>query len=293
MTITPGPRQPLWYLEGMAEFFGAHRRGKDGKVEFGVMPVAKNELPGFGRIGVIHRELREGRSRSLSGVFELMREFAPQTSEPYAWSWAVCVFLDRHPRYRDRFHAIHKSIRTMPLREAWDRQFGDDLAELATEWQQFSHHVVEGYDFERSVIEFRRGEPLPKAGRGEIAVAADRGWQSTGVWIESSKAYTVSADGEVTLGKSTKPWTSGPDGISLRYSEGRPIGKLLAAVRADDSKPPALTMSLLEVLGEGASCELKSAVDGTLYLRVNDAWNSLADNAGAFAVRVHTSDAAP
>jgi hypothetical protein len=293
MTITPGPKQPLWYLEGMAEFFGAHRKGKDGKFDFGVIPIAKNEFPGFGRIGVIHREQREGRGRSLSSVFNLVQEFAPQTSEPYAWSWAVCVFLDRHPRYRDRFHSIHKTIRTLPLREAWDREFDADLVELATEWRQFSHHIVENYDFERAVIDFKRGEPLPKAGQGDIAIAADRGWQSTGVWIEAGKTYRLETTGEVVLGKSTKPWISGPDGISLRYAEGRPIGRLLAAVHADDAEPRIRTTSLLEILGEGATFEIKSSADGTLYLRVNDAWNSLADNTDEFAVRVNLSNPAP
>jgi hypothetical protein len=179
------------------------------------------------------------------------------------------------------------------LREAWDREFDADLVELATEWRQFSQHIVEDYDFERAVIEFRRGEPLPNAGRGDISVAADRGWQSTGVQVAAGEAYQLEATGEVVLGKSTKPWISGADGISQRYAEGRPIGRLLAAVYADDAEPRIRTTGLLEILGEGATFELKPNADGTLYLRVNEAWNSLADNTGEFTVRVKPSDAAP
>jgi hypothetical protein len=287
MTIVPGPRQPQWYLEGMAEFFGAHRTEDGGRVEFGVMPRAPNELPGFGRIGVIQREIRGGRSRSLREVLALgVREFAPQTSEPYAWSWALCLFLDRHPRYRERFHAIHLKCRTTAVKGEFERIFAPDWNELATEWEQFSHHMVENYDFERSAIDFQAGEPLEEGGSKPMEILADRGWQTSGVRLEAGRSYRVSANGKVILGKSTKPWLSGPEGISLRYSAGRPIGTLLAAIHAEDDGSSTAAKRLLTIVGAGPVFDVTPESAGTLYLRVNDAWNSLADNEGAFEVLV-------
>jgi hypothetical protein len=40
------------------------------------------------------------------------------------------------------------------------------------------------------------------------------------------------------------------------------------------------------ILGEGPLAALDAAVDGPLYLKVNDAPGSLADNDGAFTVEI-------
>jgi hypothetical protein len=44
------------------------------------------------------------------------------------------------------------------------------------------------------------------------------------------------------------------------------------------------------VLGEGARTTLTAAVDGPLYLKLNESPGDLADNAGTFRVTLGTAD---
>jgi hypothetical protein len=287
MTILPQEKPlPLWYFEGMAELFGVHPKGKDGKPRFAVMPGPDDDMPGFARISVIHRERTAGRSLSLAAVQKLgPREFGPQTSEPYAWSWALCEFLSHHPRYRERFQQLGESIFRTSVGPEFQRLFADDAVPMGIEWAQFARHIVPGYDFERTAIEFETGKPLGSSG-ATLPIRADRGWQSSKIAVEAGATYAIAATGRVTLGKSTKPWLSGPEGITLRYADGRPIGKLLAGILADKPAVESGKGILLEEIEIGPAATFQAAETGTLYFRVNDAANSLSDNDGAFEVRI-------
>ena len=56
-------------------------------------------------------------------------------------------------------------------------------------WQAFVATLDYGYDFDRMAIDFRRGKPL--AGPLTVEIAADRGWQSSGVRLEAGKSYQL------------------------------------------------------------------------------------------------------
>ena len=76
-----------------------------------------------------------------------------------------------------------------------------------------------------------------------------------------------------------------PNGVSIRYYRGRPLGVLLAAVRPDhagDDGPSDLARP--QVIG--LSGRISPEKTGTLYLRVNDSAAELADNAGTLTVQV-------
>jgi hypothetical protein len=75
-----------------------------------------------------------------------------------------------------------------------------------------------------------------------------------------------------------------PDGISLDWYRGRPIGRLLAAQWVET--PPGGGRPRFVVLGEGADTIVTAATDGPLYLKVNEPPAELADDAGEFTVDV-------
>ncbi len=294
MTTLEDVRAPAWYMEGMAELFGTHRIPTEGTVEFRVMPDSEEHFPGLGRMRMVRADVAHGRVLSLNDADRLRPEEFAENSN-YGWAWALCQFLDSHPRYRDRFRKLGRYTTGTQFATKLPELFRSDQRELNTEWVLFATNLQFSYDIERAVIDFRDGKPAAEdRGPTRINIVADRGWQSSGVLVEKGKSYDLSATGQFTLADEPVPWISEPQGVSLFYSEGHPIGQLLAAIDSSSSqmkdKANAVerpTESMLEVIPVGRQARFTAPVTGTLYLRVNDFWRSLADNKGTVAVEIH------
>lgn len=288
MTYMPENRAPVWYLEGMAEFFGTHRTGPDGVLQFGVMPSSPEEFAGFGRITLLRQKTKEGSGRTMKKIFE----YAPEEfldPEPYAWSWAVCHFLDQHPRYSARFRELGKNQQPRAFAAALETLLTEGSRDLATEWVLFITNLQYGYDVPRAAINFQPGTPWKNAEPRTTEIVIDRGWQSTGCWIEPRTWYQITATGQFALAQQPKPWVSEAEGISFRYFCGIPLGKLLACVRDEDGPAGLSNDSMLTITQIGGDGSITSPVAGTLYLRLNDSWSELADNTGKITVTIAPS----
>lgn len=284
----PGVRPPIWYLEGIAELFGTHQMDRTGEAEFRVMPEDRSPYVGFGRIEMIRNAIDAGESRSVDGLVSLSdADFAESQEDPYAWSWAFCKFLDANPNYQDRFRTLAHNVVGREFYRILAEEFETDRRELDIEWELFSRSIEYGYDIERSAIAFLRGEPLPADSSIAVDVAADRGWTSSGVWLEAGRNYDIAAEGEVVLANEPEPWISQPNGVSIRYASGKPIGRVLGVVINTASRLDGTPAAPLEVLDIGANRALEPTRSGTLYLRVNDFWNELADNSGKYRITIH------
>lgn len=285
MTAVPNAMMGfVWYMEGMAELFGTHFTGDDGVPRFRVMPHDREFFPGLGRIRLIEDEVREQGPRELQAILET-RPIAFLQNDAYAWSWAVCEFLDSHPRYRDRFRKVGTQVARQNSQAGLESVFAADWNDLREEWLLFAANLCHGYDTERAAIDFRAGKPLPNDGPAPaIEIEAGRGWQSSGVLVEAGRTYRIKAAGRFTLAQQPKPWVSEPQGVSIRYHAGRPLGMLLGTIRSSTppAKPPRTTM--LDTFPIGRELEFKAPVTGTLYFRLNEFWNELADNTGAVQV---------
>lgn len=305
MTFVPGVDAPRSYLEGMAEYFGAHRTNltdekssatdlelrSSRNTQFCVMPTSRNDFTGFGRILIIRKDVAANRSREISAVLSLeSAEFV--SPDPYAWSWALCAFLDGTPRYRDRFRKLSLCTRGHQFRREFAKLFGPDERDLVTEWNLFLTNLQYGYDIQRAAIDFQVGESLTD-GQPEriVKIVADRGWQSSGIRMTRGMLYDVAAEGRFTLttgDEQTKPWESEPQGISFRYFDGQPLGRLLGCLRSEEVLMEGTDDSMLEVISIGSGQSFVAPVNGTLYLRLNDAWNSLHDNHGKVNVTIRS-----
>lgn len=206
-------------------------------------------------------------------------------TEPYAWCWGATVFFDHDPEYRAAFREARDTVvdASPTFSERLLNRLPQPRWQVAEQWQCFVANVEYGYDIARESIVRKETEPLPAVG-SHIEVAADRGWQSSGYRVETGKTYSLTATGQFQVGRSTKPWISEANGITLRYYRGQPIGTLLAAVT--DEGQSGGKSPLLQPVTIGTAGEITAEQDGVLYLRINDSPAERADNSGSLAITV-------
>jgi len=281
-----GDMGPPWYGEGMAELLGTHC-WRDGALILGYLPRDKSETPGWGLIKIIKDEIAAGRGMMPAKILDYGPQ-AHQRNEPYAWCWGLATFLDSHPRYQDRFRQLRRKAADPNLTGWFKEQLASDWPELNEEWQLFVMNLEYGYDVARAAIVRKAAQPLPAEG-ATATIAADRGWQATGIRLETGRKYRLEATGRYRVGETTGVWWCEPGGITLRYYQGRPLGLLLAAVR-DDAQPPAKLTPLARPEPVGVQATLTPSAPGTLYLRINESAAQLNDNAGQIEVRIRRED---
>ena len=274
---------PMWYLEGMAEILATHRLAEDGTVKFNVMPVDRSRFLGFERIAIVQRDVKANGVRPLSAITQFGANDFTKV-ESYAWCWALCRFLDSHPKYRDRFRRIARELISVPFGQNMATVYAPDMKQLQTEWLLFAANVEHGFDFERAQVEFRAGHPM--ADKAEATVQSDRGWQSSEILVEAGQRYLMTATGQFTLADLPKPWVSEANGVSIRYARGRPLGQLQASVLAESNGDTEPGSSMLREVALGNKAVFEAVNSGTLYLRINDDWGELADNRGSLSVTV-------
>ncbi|MBI2478473.1 MAG: hypothetical protein HYV60_07495 [Planctomycetia bacterium] len=279
-----GGAGPPWYMEGTAELFGTHRWQND-QLTLRWFPEDKELTSFWGRIKVIQDEVRAGSGREIANILRFDKTAHLQV-EPYAWSWAVAAFFDSHPRYRDRFHELRKFAPDDTF--SFSQRFYDSLqAEwpgIARQWHVYIANMDYGFDVAREAIDPRIAGELPTGG-ATVSIAADRGWQSTGYRLESGAKYKLEAAGRYQLADQPGIWWCEPNGVTIRYHKGLPLGILLGAI-VDESASDGGAIPLVTPKAIGMGGEYPIEEGGTLYLRVNDSPAELKDNAGSLEVRI-------
>jgi hypothetical protein len=152
------------------------------------------------------------------------------------------------------------------------------------QWQVFVADCEYGYDFRRNAIRYGIGNELVD-GQGGATIDVARGWQSSGMRLRAGTIYQIRASGRFQIAKEGQPWTSEPNGVTLRYHRGRPLGILLGNVRGDQPVPGLA--SLAAPVAIGSIGRIRPVADGTLYLRIHDHPAELLDNYGEVTVEVH------
>lgn len=280
-----GGRGPAWFAEGNAELLATHRR-VDGDVRFGEIPRSKDDVERLGRIEMVHGAVAERRARTLEDVLALPYATYEDDNTAYAWAWALCAFLDGHPRYRERFRSLDRWVLAPDFNGRFRRIYSDDWDELAEAFEVFAANLTYGYDIDRSVVDFHRGQPFDEEPAREVAVASDRGWCNTGLWVEAGRRYRLQSAGRFSLADEPRVWYCEAQGLSYRYVGHKPIGRLVACIRSEHAVERGEKSGMLDVLDVGPDATLVPEKSGTLYLRINDDWGELADNRGELRVRI-------
>ena len=121
-----------------------------------------------------------GGSLTIRGVCELPPAafFKP---DAYALSWALCHFLDSHPRYGARFRSLGRHLQDGQFAAKFHEAFAHEEADLSTEWTLFETQLQLGYDTERAAIDFQQGRRLAEGESRKTRVNSSRGWQDAGL----------------------------------------------------------------------------------------------------------------
>ncbi|TWT46412.1 hypothetical protein [Botrimarina hoheduenensis] len=282
---------PGWYMEGIAELLGTHAWDPQLKrLSLAVFPASRAAAPDWGRVGLLNDAVADAvadrRSlRPLDAVRKLDNR-TPMSPTEYAWVWALAKLLDTHPRYQERFRALANEVRADDFAARFDRAFAEDRRLLEQEWRLFVGTLCYGHDIEREAIDLVESTPLAAEQSRQVVVRADRGWQPTGVLAVPGTTYRFEASGRCVIGREPtgEPWPCEPQGVTLAYHAGRPIGELAAAVGGGPN-------GLLRAIPLGVSGSFVAERGGPLYLRANDTPNQLAENEGQYRVQIHAQGA--
>ncbi len=279
MTDTPD----AWYIEGMAEYFATHALPDSADdlaadVRFGVMPSAGDGFEGWGRIDEMRRafDSRPGpemRRLKMPSLDETRLPAIPNIEEDsrYAWWWALCWLINEHPFYREHLAELKSVRRHAEFRRVIDRFEHLHGPRWKTDWLLIAESMVEDFDTQRSFP--MHGTPL--AFPAEISISAVSGWQDTGIVLQAGESLHLHCEGNFVVATDTQPWQSEPQGVSVEYIHGAPLGQVVGILAATDGSAISNRISV------GRGCELAAPWNGRLWLQINDTAASRADNSGS------------
>ncbi len=286
MNYVFGACGPPWFMEGMAELLATHR-WQDGKLQMNHLPETPSEAPYWGRVDLIVDSVAENEARTIDQVLDCSPAEHGETVS-YAWSWGLAYFFDRHPRHRETLRKMVHYVLSPDLTEHFREQLQEDRRQLDIQWADYVTHLEYGYDLPRSLVALEKGEKLSDE-EIRCRVRADRGWQSSGLFLEAGETYRLLARGRYQVNDAPVPWWCEPQGVTLEYYQHKPLGQLQATILLDErdflrqeSRPGSFPMPI----SVGREKRWRAPFNGTLYLRINDSPGSRANNSGECEVLI-------
>ncbi len=278
-----------WYMEGMADMFGTHR--VDGtRLFLNSIPARADDVPYWGRLKLIHASLERKTAPSLTEILNFTSDGTTERMNRYAWSWAATVFFVHHPDYAPIIRQVADQPLDYSLR--FSQEFRSRLADrwptVVNDWNGFVTDLDFGYRFDRSMVATRESAKPLGSGSQTVSIDSAKGWQSTGVRIQAGQTVRLQASGSFSVvhreeGSQALEWRSEPQGLTLRYQNRYPIGRLIGSVVPDR---PVDETTRWETLDVGRGVEYRSKIDGILYLKLNERAGELGDNRGVVTVQI-------
>jgi hypothetical protein len=152
-------------------------------------------------------------------------------------------------------------------------------------WSGFLSDLDYGYDLDRAMPRVDRMPSGLGSDPVRATLRADWGWQSVGVLIQEGEQIEIRSVGNYVIGHERVDWTCEPQGITLQYHRGQPLGRLLAAVVPIPNSDPGATIPW-DARPIGKQSQWTAAQAGVLMLKINESAARLSDNRGTLQVQV-------
>jgi hypothetical protein len=261
-------------------------------------PKNRDEVAHWGRIKIVKDEITGGKQRSIREIVEAnVRHYLDV--ELYAWSWALQSFGHSHPQFSKTFASlqIEMNFSEHDVTNKFVLEYEKRKQEFDTAWNLFLNHLDYGYDSQHElVVESDRVELAPLGKILRKTIDAGKGWQSTGIQLPANAALDVAASGQfqialepATADRPELPWMCEPQGVTIEYYQGRPLGQLIAVIMNGPTDSDAFSSP--KSIGHRARVD--TGAGGTLYLRVNERSDQLDDNRGQVAVKLRVTAKPP
>ena len=184
-----------WYSEGMAELLGVHR-WLDGQLTLNHQLRDRSEAEYWGRIKLIQQDCAAGKALSIADVLY----FAPEVFRDvryYAWSWAACEFLSRHPLSKREFAKLQLNAHLAPGRfnQKFEQSIAPARAELERDWSLFVNEIDFGYDIDRGRLRTITAE---SNATDNFRIDAGFSWQATPFSVVAGERFRFIGSGRFT-----------------------------------------------------------------------------------------------
>lgn len=285
-----------WLAEGMADYLGTHRIA-DGKLQLGIFPDTPKEVPYWGRIALIQDAIAKGSAPNLSEIMTFP-DMLTDRMERYSWSWAATTFFQTHPQFVSEFKSLYQG--PLDYQFVASNRFYESISAtwpgLSIQWRSF----VDDLDFGLSptqtalVLDTDHSKRSIASAPSTIPIDAHRGWQVATPIVQALSKHTARAEGRIIIrsrstsdeklerAPSNLPWESEPNGVTIEYYRGYPIGALIGTWASIEGEHPSKPWERF-LIGKGRDLPVPER-DSILLLRVNDRPSGVRDNAGEYTV---------
>lgn len=281
-----GANGPPWVMEGMAEWLGTHHWDPaTGELKMPIIPEKKEQVPYWGRISRIQEQLKNGSAPALETIMQY-GSTAHREVDAYAWSWAAVCFMKSHPDTREAFDEMLKQpMRADRTQASWlFRRLSNRWESIREQWNAYVTDLQYGFDSQAGLLRITNEPKRISSVPINIEVDSSRSWQASGIVVTKGQTLQIDASGEFVVRVTSKPWRCFPDGVTLEYHDGKPLGRLMMTIVA-----PQRTRSMtvpIETIDVGSSTRLVASKTGEVHFRVNESSRGLLDNVGTLSVKL-------
>ncbi len=280
-----GGAGPFWFMEGTAELLACHH-GSGDSTEINKVPKDREQSAHWGRLKLISQRRESNEIPTLETVMAYPTNL---TGDPeiYGWCWAASMLLSKYDGTRHVFidaARLGRDATTDFTRQLYGRLRGD-WPVIVARWRLMTHDLDYGFDWEKERVDLSMKHPVWDGEAIKLHVDASRGWQSAKIAIRAGTKIVIAANGRCQIAKRETVWASEPQGVTIEYVRGRPLGQLIGCL-VPAVHPRKATLQPLEVFAIAAEKRIEAKQNSWLVLQVNDSVSQRTDNTGGYEVVV-------